>query len=97
MNQLTPSNKFRIPTIGLIAIAGILIALIAIFVFKVAVGQVLYYGFFVAMITSHFWMHGGHGNHSKHQEQTDPSNTSNQLSPVPVENNDQQNRSHGCH
>ena len=97
MNQLSPSSKFRIPTIGLIAIAGILIALVAIFVFKVAIGQVLNIGFIVVMLTSHFWMHGGHGNHNKNREHTDSFNGSNQLSPVPVENNDQQNRSHGCH
>lgn len=97
MNQLTPSSKFRIPTVGLIVIAGILIAMVAIFVFKVAVGQVLNIGFIVLMLTSHFWMHGSHGNHNKHQEQTDPFNGSNQLSTVPVENKDQQNHSHGCH
>jgi hypothetical protein len=97
MNQLTPSNKFRIPTLGLIAISGLLIALAAIFVFKVAIGQVFSYGLFGVMILSHFWMHAGHGNHSDHQEHASPSNPSAPLSPVPVENNDPQNRRHGCH
>lgn len=94
MNQLTPSNKFRIPTLGLIAIAGLLIALVAIFVFKVAIGLVLNYGFFAAMILSHFWMHAGHGNHNDHQDRASQPNP---LNPVPVENNNSQNRGHGCH
>jgi len=97
MNQLTPSNKFRIPTLGLIAIVGLLIALVAIFVFKIAVGPVLNYGLFAIMILSHFWMHAGHGNHSEHQEHASPPNPSAQLSSAPVENNHPQNRRHGCH
>jgi hypothetical protein len=97
MNQLTPSNKFRIPTVGLIAIAGLLIALVAIFVFKVAVGLVLNYGLIAVMIFSHFWMHAGHGNHGDQQEHRHPSKTFDQINPVPVEKNDPQNRRHGCH
>ena len=97
MNQLTPSNKFRIPTVGLITIIGILIALVAIFVFKVAVGLVLNYGLIAAMILSHFWMHAGHGNHGDHQEHASPSNPSDKLGPVLIENNDPQNHRHGCH
>lgn len=97
MDQLTPSNKFRIPKLGLVAIAGLLIALVAIFVFKVAVGVVLNYSFLAAMIMSHFFMHAGHGNHNSHQENANSSNPIDSLSSVPVENNDPQHRSHGCH
>jgi fatty acid desaturase len=97
MNQPTPSNKFRIPTFGLIAIIGLLATLVAIFVFKVSLITVLTYGLVVAMMLSHFWMHAGHGNHNDHQEHTDSTNPSNSLNPVPVENNDQSHRSHGCH
>lgn len=97
MNQHTPSNKIRIPTLGIIAIAGLLIALVAIFVFKAAINMVFYYGFFAVMILSHFWMHGNHGDHNDQQKKGGISNSSNQLSPVPVENNDPQDRRHGCH
>lgn len=97
MNKPTPSNKIHIPTVGLIAIIGLLTALVAIFVFKVALGTVLTYGLLAAMMLSHFWMHAGHGNHKDHQEHTDSTNPSNSLNPVLVENDDQPNRSHGCH
>lgn len=93
MNQPTPSNKFRIQPLLLIAISGLLAALVAIFVFKVAVGPVLNYGLIGAMILSHFWMHTGHTGHGGHQEQSPLSKTGDQLSPVPVENE----RKHGCH
>ena len=68
MNQIIPSNKNRISPLWLITFAGILIALLAIFVFKVAVGTVINYSFLAAMILSHFWMHAGHGNHNNHKE-----------------------------
>ena len=97
MNPITPSNKFRIPTLGLITMAGLLIALIAILVFNVNPGLVFNYGLIVAMILSHFWMHAGHGKHSDPQEHASKSNSSDPLSPVPVEKNDLQNHSHGCH
>ncbi|KAF0111999.1 MAG: Uncharacterized protein FD147_513 [Chloroflexi bacterium] len=97
MEQLTPSNKFRIPTLGLIAIAGISIALIATFIFNVQPRVVIKYGFFAAMILSHFWMHSGHGKQNDNQYQITPSNSPNKLSAAHVENIDPQNRRHGCH
>jgi|APHig6443718053_1056840.scaffolds.fasta_scaffold572586_1 hypothetical protein len=97
MNQNTPTNNFRIPTLGLIAIGGLFIALIAVIVFKVAIGTVIYYSFIAVMILSHFWMHAGHGNHKNHQEQIKSPNSMDSLSMVPVENNDPKNRKHGCH
>lgn len=51
------------PVIWLLGI-GLIAALVAVFVFNVAVSTVVYYGFFVFMIGSHFFMHGGHGGHS---------------------------------
>lgn len=93
MNQSTPTNKVQIQPLVLITIAGLLAALVANFVFKVAVGHVINYGLIGAMILSHFWMHAGHAGHGQHQEQTLLSNTNDQLSPVPVKNE----RKHGCH
>jgi hypothetical protein len=93
MNQPTPTNKVRIQPLVLITVAGLLAALAAIFVFKVAIGQVINYGLIGAMILSHFLMHTGHGGHGQRHEQTPLSNTNDQLSPVPVENE----RKHGCH
>ena len=93
MNQSTPTNKVRIQPFVLITVAGLLAAFVAIFVFKVAVGQVLNYGLIGAMILSHFWMHASHAGHGQHQEQAPLSKTNDQLSPVPVENE----RKHGCH
>lgn len=97
MNQLTPSDKFRIPPLGFVAIGGLLIALVAIFLFKVNSRLVLNYGLISAMILSHFWMHAGHGNHNDHQEHTGKPNPSAPLNSVPVEKNDQPTQRHGCH
>jgi hypothetical protein len=97
MNQLTPVNKFRMPIPGIIAIAGLLIALVAIFVFKVALALVLNYGFFAVMLLSHFWMHGSRGHNNNRQENSTASNESNQLNTISVKNNDSQNHGHGCH
>ncbi|PKN88108.1 MAG: hypothetical protein CVU46_02075 [Chloroflexi bacterium HGW-Chloroflexi-8] len=93
MNQSTPTNKVRIQPLVLTTVAGLLAALVAIFVFKVAVGLVINYSLIGAIILSHFWMHAGHAGNGQHQEQTSLSNSHDQVSPVPVENE----RKHGCH
>jgi hypothetical protein len=59
----------RIPKAVWIVLAGLGIALVAIFVFKVAVGTVVSYGFFGLMMLSHFFMHGGHGSHGSQPDQ----------------------------
>ncbi|HEX7973116.1 MAG TPA: hypothetical protein VF498_01800 [Anaerolineales bacterium] len=79
MEHQTPSNTvseqpFRIPVIGWVLGAGLLIALVAIFVFGVSASTVGYYAFFALMIGSHFFMHGGHGghggnNHTEHKQE----------------------------
>lgn len=62
-STITPDRPFRIhPAVWLIA-AGIIAALAAIFVFKVAVGTVITYGLVGLMIISHLFMHGAHGGH----------------------------------
>lgn len=43
---------------------GLLVALVAIFVFSVPVSTVGYYALIAAFIGSHFFMHGSHGGHS---------------------------------
>jgi len=93
MDPSSPTNKVQIQPLVLITVAGLLAALVAVFVFKVAVGQVINYGLIGAVILSHFWMHAGHAGHGQHQEQTPLSNTNDQQSPVPVENE----RKHSCH
>lgn len=56
-------RPLRIPPIVWVLGGGLIAALVAIFVFNVAVSTVIYYGFFVLMMGSHFFMHGGHGGH----------------------------------
>lgn len=59
----------RIPKAVWFLLAGLVVALVAIFVFKVAVGPVVSYGFLGLMMFSHFFMHGGHGSHGSHGAQ----------------------------
>jgi len=97
--NMSPSNRFRIPTWVLVAIDGISIALVAIFIFKVNPGLVLSYGLVAVMFLSHFFMHSGHGNHNDHQEHDNQSSLHippGEFSPVPVENDDPNKHSHGC-
>lgn len=97
MDNITPSKKFHISKLALIAIAGVIAALLAIFIFKVKPGLVLNYGLLGAMILSHFFMHAGHGDHNGHQEKGVSENAGHKLSPVPVEIDDPQNARHGEH
>lgn len=65
-------SQVRIPTAAWVLLAAVILALLAIFVFKMAVGTVVTYGFLGLMVMSHLFMHGGHGSHSAHN---DPSNS----------------------
>lgn len=60
-------RPFRIPRIVWILGASLIVALVAIFVFNVAVSTVAYYGFLAFMLGSHFFMHGSHGAHGGSQ------------------------------
>jgi hypothetical protein len=63
-------RPFRIPSIVWLLGIGLIAALVAIFVFNVAVSTVAYYGFFALFAGSHFFMHGshaGHGDSAGHQ------------------------------
>jgi hypothetical protein len=62
-NSPIDDRPFRIPPIVWVLGIGLVVALLAIFVFNVAVKTVVYYGFFALMMGSHFFMHGSHGGH----------------------------------
>ena len=63
---ITPDRPFCIPTAVWVGAAGLVAALVAIFVLKVAPGTVLTYGLIGLMAFSHLFMHSGHGSHSGH-------------------------------
>lgn len=62
-NSPVDDRPFRISPIVWFLGAGLIAALVAIFVFNVAISTVVYYGFFLLMMGSHFFMHGSHGSH----------------------------------
>jgi hypothetical protein len=75
---IEPDRPLRIsPAVWLIGV-GLITALLAVFVFKVAAGTVITYSFIGLMLVSHLFMHGGHGSHGGHSDQAqrqDPSST----------------------
>ena len=101
-STITPDRPFRIhPAVWLI-VAGLVAALAAIFVFKVAVGTVISYGFIGLMALSHLFMHGGHGSHGGHgaepQGREAKANADGSASETPSESNDERaGHSGGCH
>ena len=62
-NSPIDDRPLRIPPVVWVLGGGLIAALVAIFVFNVAVNTVVYYGFFALMMGSHFFMHGSHGSH----------------------------------
>jgi hypothetical protein len=66
LNPDRPAFGRRIPTAAWVITGALVAALVAIFVFKVAVSTVITYGFLGAMILSHLFMHGSHGGHGGH-------------------------------
>jgi hypothetical protein len=92
-NSPIDDRPFRIPPIVWVLSVGLVVALLAIFVFNVAVKTVVYYGFFALMMGSHFFMHGahgGHGGHGGHQRGTTLDNTDSTK-------NEQPKHTGGCH
>ena len=69
------TSQIRIPTAAWVLLAAVVAALLAIFVFKVAVGTVVIYGFLGLMVLSHLFMHGGHGSHGAHGAHSDQANS----------------------
>lgn len=85
----------RIPPIVWFLGLGLIAALIAIFVFNVALNTVAYYGFFALMIGSHLFMHGSHGGHGGgNGQQSDTA-----LNPAEADKDKNQHAGHsgGCH
>jgi hypothetical protein len=75
-----PNRWQRITAVLLITA---LAALVAIFVFNVALNTVITYGLFGLFIVSHLFMHGGHGHdHSRHAPVQEP------IPPAEQENDD---------
>ena len=97
MNINTTVKKSRFLKLALVVLIGIIVALVAIFVFKVKPSLVLNYGLIVVMIGSHFFMHSGHENHGVQHNQTTQISSPSQLRTVPVEKDNSQNGNHGCH
>ena len=58
----------RVSPIVWILGAGLVVALVAIFIFNVSISTVAYYGFLTFMLGGHFFMHGSHGNHAGHNQ-----------------------------
>lgn len=71
-SSTTPARRSGLPLTGWIVPAGVAAALVAIFVFNVAVSTVLIYGLVGLMIFSHLFMHSGHGSHGGHSGSPTP-------------------------
>jgi hypothetical protein len=56
-----PAQRPRIPVLVWVATAGLVLGLIAVFVFNVAWSTVGYFGLIAFFVGCHFFMHGGHG------------------------------------
>jgi hypothetical protein len=105
-HSTTDDRPIRIPRIVWIVGGGLLIALVAVVIFKVPFSTVAYFGFLALMMGSHFFMHGSHGGHGDHgQPGSPPTNTENTDSTpnanntsVTTQSTDQPTRhSGGCH
>lgn len=83
----------RIPRIVWFLGIGLVIALIAIFIFNVAVGTAAYYGLLAFMLGIHFFMHGSHAGHDSHTE----NQSGVELNSGDVKTNDHGRHSGGCH
>ncbi len=64
----------RIPPMVWVLGLGLIVALVAIFVFNVALNTVAYFGFIALMIGSHLFMHGSHGGSGGHSRQNHQAN-----------------------
>lgn len=56
----------RVSPIVWILGVGLVVALVAIFIFNISISTVAYYGFLAFMFGGHFFMHGSHGAHGSH-------------------------------
>ena len=70
-NPPATDRLVRIPPIAWFLGLGLLVALVAIFVFNVPLGTVGYYALIAFFIGGHFFMHGSHGGHASHGQNAD--------------------------
>lgn len=86
-NSRVDDRPLRVSPIVWFLGAGLIIALIAIFVFNVSINTVAYYGFIALMFGGHLLMHGGYRGH----QHGSPSNA--------AESNQNEHSKHtgGCH
>ena len=97
-NFPTTDRPVRIPPIAWFLGLGLLVALAAIFIFKVPVGTVGYWAFFAFFIGSHFFMHGSHGGHAGHEQHTDaPANVNGPTGAAQSKPDEHAGHSGGCH
>jgi len=94
----TPAQQrpLRIPPIVWFLAIGLVIALLAIFVFNVAINTVAYYGFFALMIGSHLFMHGGHAGHGGHGSHAGRQSSAGS-NDAEADKNEHAGHSGGCH
>ena len=92
-NSRIDDRLLRIPPIVWVLGIGLIAALVAIFVFNVAINTVVYYGFIVIMMGSHFFMHGSHGGHGGHAGAQHDSTSNNDTSTK----NEHGGHTGGCH
>jgi hypothetical protein len=86
----------RIPRFVWFLSVGLIVALVAIFVFNAAVSTVVYYGFIALFVGSHFFMHGGHGGHGGSDgHQHGP--VSNAVESDKSDSNEHSEHTGGCH
>jgi fatty acid desaturase len=83
----------RIPPIAWFLAIGLLIALVAIVVFRVPLGTVGYFAFFAFFMGSHFFMHSGHGGHGQDTE----TNVDGPAGATQSKPDDHTSHSGGCH
>ncbi|CAG0984399.1 hypothetical protein ANRL4_02077 [Anaerolineae bacterium] len=100
----TPDDRpLRIPRIVWMIGGGLLIALVAVVVFNVPLNTVASIGFFVLLMGSHLFMHGGHGDHSQHNHpptnaaNTDGTPTADGAAAVTPSTDQPARHSGGCH
>lgn len=88
----------RIPPIVWFLGLGLIAALVAIFIFNVALSTVAYYGFFALMMGSHFFMHGSHGGHGRSAgHQHGPASNAAESDQVESDKNKHAGHTGGCH
>ena len=99
----TTVRPVRVPPAVWILGLGLIVALVAIFVFSVPLGTVGYYALIAFFVGSHFFMHGshgGHGGHSGHDRRAQakgPASGVDGLAPNAQRQDEQHKHSGGCH